>query len=217
MESPFDSVDFVSWLDGSYESATGVVPLLLATLQPRSVVDVGCGLGAWLAVFREHGIVDVLGFDGPWVDRQQLRIPREAFVAADLREAIAAPRRFDLALCLEVAHLIEPEHAPTLVRSLTSLSEVVAFSAGIPGQGGFHHLNEQWPRYWADLFAARGYVATDPFRVALWEAENVKWWFAQNLVCYASRVAIGRLEALTPCSSGAPLSLVHPDCAREPR
>lgn len=217
MASPFEDVDFVSWLDGSYESATVAVPLLLETLEPRSVVDVGCGLGAWLAVFREHGIDDVLGLDGAWVDRRQLRIPGEAFVAIDVREPIGVDRRFDLALCLEVAHLIEPGHAATIVVSLTTLSDVVVFSAGIPGQGGFHHLNEQWPRYWAELFATHGFVSTDPFRAALWEVPEVKWWFAQNLVCFVSGDALERLPLLTACPSGAPLPLVHPSCARDPR
>lgn len=37
-------------LDAQAEpSAVAVVPLLMEFLHPRSVVDVGCGLGTWLA------------------------------------------------------------------------------------------------------------------------------------------------------------------------
>ena len=66
MASPFDQIDFDSWLAGSTESARVTVPLVIDAISPRSVVDVGCGLGAWLAVFREHGVDDLLGYDGPW-------------------------------------------------------------------------------------------------------------------------------------------------------
>jgi SAM-dependent methyltransferase len=211
--SPFDAVDFESWLAGSTESARVAVPLILEAIAPRSVVDVGCGLGAWLAVFEEDGVGDVLGYDGPWVDRSKLLVDPGAFRVANLEQPLDASRRFDLALCLEVAQLLEPRHASQLVETLVSLADVVVFSAAIPGQGGIHHVNAQWPRYWAELFGARGYVPSDPFRAALWEREGVKWWFAQNMVCFVEPAALARLPVLAGgrCDT-APPPLVHPGC-----
>ena len=37
---------------GSRTSAAAVVPLVLELIRPTSVVDVGCGIGAWLAEYR---------------------------------------------------------------------------------------------------------------------------------------------------------------------
>ena len=120
-------------------------------------------------------------------------------------------RRFDLALCLEVAHILDEEVGPQLVDSLLA-RRLVLFGAAIPGQGG-STLNEQWPRYWAELFARRGYVATDPFRAALWEHPDVKWWFAQNTVYFATPDALARMPVLAAARcSDAPLPLVHPGC-----
>ena len=214
MTSNYEDIDYESWLAGSYEAAVVAVPRILEAVLPRSVADVGCGLGAWLAVFRENGVEDVLGFDGPWIDRSALRIAPGEFRVANLNDPVTSDRRFDLVMCLEVAHLLEPLYAGQLVDSLTSLGPVVVFSAGIPGQGGINHVNEQWPRYWADLFASQGYVATDPFRAGLWEEPDVKWWFAQNIVCYARPEALARLPSLerSRCRGGAPLPLVHPQC-----
>ena len=48
---------------GSVRSAREIVPVLLNCIRPRSVVDVGCGSGAWLSVFREYGVEDVFGID----------------------------------------------------------------------------------------------------------------------------------------------------------
>src|SRR5262245_36191093 len=209
MTDPFWDVDFDAWLADSVESARVVAPLIVEVAAPESVVDVGCGLGAWLAAFRELGIADVDGVDGPWVDRGALLIPDELFHVADLREPLVLDRRFDAALCLEVAHLLEPEHAPRLVATLAALADVVVFGAGIPGQGGIGHVNEQWPRYWAERFAEHGYVATDPYRAAIWERPDVKWWFAQNIVCFAAPAVLDRRPRLAEarCRTGHPLSL----------
>ncbi len=214
MGTPFDEVDFPSWLSGSRESATVLVPLMMDEITPSSVVDVGCGLGAWLAEFSEQGVPDVLGLDGAWVDQTVLEIDPADYRVVDLGEPLTLERRFDLALCLEVAQLLDPSEAEELVLSLTKLSDVVVFSSAIPGQGGLGHVNEQWPRYWAELFARHSYVATDPFRLRIWEEPDVKWWFAQNTICLASARALGRLPALAQhaCVNGIPLSLVHPGC-----
>lgn len=74
-------------------------------------------------------------------------------------------------------------------------------------------MNERWPRYWADLFRDRGFAAADPFRPALWEHPDVKWWFAQNTVCFARTDALARLPILAASRCDpAPLPLVHPGC-----
>ncbi|HUQ23012.1 MAG TPA: hypothetical protein VM049_08350 [Gaiellaceae bacterium] len=213
MAALYEQIDYEEWLRGSTESARATVPLVLQQVAARSVVDVGCGLGAWLAVFREHGVEDLVGYDGPWIDRSRLLVTPGEFRAVDFEEPLEVERWFDLTLCLEVAHLLEARHAERFVGTLVSLSDVVLFSAAIPGQGGINHVNEQWPGYWAELFRSRGYVATDPFRAALWEHPEVKWWFAQNVVCYVEANALERLPGLarTRCEP-APLPLVHPGC-----
>ena len=93
LRTPFDEVDFPSWLKGSRESAAILVPHIMDDIAPRSVVDVGCGLGAWLAVFSEHSVRDVVGLDGPWVDHAALEIAADDFRVADLREPLALERR----------------------------------------------------------------------------------------------------------------------------
>src|SRR5205809_4162841 len=133
-------------------SAETVVPWLLHTIQPQSVVDVGCGTGTWLSVFHQLGVADILGIDGSWVETAQLEIPSRLFCPADLNRGFPVTRRFDLAISLEVAEHIPPHAAEAFIRGLVGLSPVIFFSAAIPQQGGTGHLNEQWPSYWQDLF-----------------------------------------------------------------
>ena len=47
-----------------------------------------------------------------------------------------------------------------------------------------HHINEQWPEYWAQIFEDRGYITIDCIRKRVWENDNVKWWYAQNILIF---------------------------------
>src|SRR5438132_4479222 len=100
--APYFSGDYFAWQgERAAASAAGVVPVLLELVEPRSVVDVGCGSGGWLQVFMERGVSDLTGIDAPYVEAASLRIPLERFVAMDLEEPVSLGRTFDLALSLE--------------------------------------------------------------------------------------------------------------------
>jgi SAM-dependent methyltransferase len=195
------------------QSAAEIIPLVLEYVTPRSVVDVGCGSGAWLAEFARRGVEDVLGLDGPWVAQSSLQIPRTRFRVVDLGRPIEESRRFDLVVCLEVAEHLPATQADTIVESLTRLGDVILFSAAIPFQGGTNHVNEQWPEYWAARFASRGFVFVDTLRSRIWTNPRVEWWYAQNMFFVVETAALSRLPALQQAATDtrtAQLSLVHP-------
>jgi SAM-dependent methyltransferase len=199
--------------EGSRRSANRIVPIVLDLVSPNSVVDVGCGVGTWLAVFAEHGVSEILGIEGGDVERTPLQIPQQWFVLHDLTKPLRLGRQFDLVVCLEVAEHLEQEHAPTLIEGLTGLGPVVLFSAAIPYQGGTNHVNEQWPEYWAGLFAAKGYVAVDCIRDKVWRYDDVEWWYAQNTLLYVESGKFekdGGLRQSGLKSSRVPLSRIHP-------
>lgn len=202
-EGPYGE-SFFRFLDAeALRSARRVVPRVLELVRPARVVDVGCGQGAWLSVFREHGVEEVLGVDGEWVDPANLLIPRERFRHRDLRRPLELGEGFDLAVSLEVAEHLPPESADGFVEALTRLAPVVLFSAAIPRQGGVGHLNEQWPDYWAERFARHGFVPADVLRSELWDDPEVAWWYAQNALFFVREERPGLREAFPP-------RLVHP-------
>lgn len=212
---PYNSAFYSGHAEGAARSANKVVPAIIDLTHCRSVIDVGCGLGCWLRAFVQRGVNDVLGIDGAYVNRDQLCIAQEHFSPADLRNPICLNRRFDVAISLEVAEHLPPECAATFVESLVRLSDIVVFSAAIPGQGGTQHLNEQWPCYWARLFAQHDFLVLDCFRRRFWNDADVEWWYAQNLLVFAASDAIARnhqLEAESKVSTSEALPFVHP-CA----
>lgn len=209
----YDADFFEELRRGAHQSAEVIVPLILEWVQPGSVVDVGCGDGTWLSVFQAGGIDDILGLDGSYVLSETLQIPKERFVPKDLSQPVSLGRTFDLAVSLEVAEHLPAESAPGFVESLTSLSDVVLFSAAIPHQGGTHHVNEQWPNYWIDLFESRGYIPVDSLRRRLWNDAAVQPWYAQNSFLFVRGDRLTHYPLLQSAASQIPsfgLSVVHP-------
>jgi len=177
---------FASFVDGAERSASVVVPIVLALLPVKSVVDVGCGVGAWAAKFLAAGVPDVWGVDGDYVDRCELRIPADRFIARDLSKPLQVGRTFDLAVCLEVGEHLPESRARGFVSDLTSLAPCVLFSAAVPHQGGARHINEQYLPYWVRLFQRQGFEGIDPIRPQILGNVAVEWWYQQNTVMFAA-------------------------------
>ena len=195
---------FAGLVEGSSRSAAVVVPLLLSLLPVKSVIDVGCGVGPWAAEFQANGVSDIWGVDGDYVDRSQLRIPSDRFLARDLTKPIQFDRTFDLAVCLEVAEHLPESRARGLVVDLASLAPCVLFSAAIPGQGGTNHINEQYLSYWINLFQTQGYEGVDPIRPRVLGNDLVQWWYQQNIVMF-----IDRKSSLLSKDLPKPPSIIH--------
>lgn len=204
---------YAAFRGGAATSAEEVVPIIKKLIDPQSVVDVGCGTGTWLSVFSRYGTDDILGIDGDYVNKEMLEIPESRFRASDLTQPFEAGRTYDLAVSLEVAEHLPPSSAAGFVQSLTALAPVVMFSAAIPFQGGTLHLNEQWPEYWAKLFAAHHYRVVDCIRERIWDNPNVEHWYAQNILLFVRDSDVQKYPALVEAMRDdlpLPLSLVHP-------
>ena len=196
-------------------SAEEIIPIILKMVKPKSVVDVGCGVGAWLSVFQKNGIKDIFGIDGEYVDVKMLLIPENKFLGFDLSRSLQINSIFDLVISLEVAEHIAPQKANTFVESLTRLGPVIIFSAAIPSQSGEGHVNEQWPVYWEGKFKRRGYVQIDCIRNKIWQNDKVDWWYAQNTFVYVRKSRLknySKLEKVYKSRNGSIVSIVHPKC-----
>lgn len=169
------------------KAAQHIVPKIIELYSPKSVIDVGCGIGTWLFVFKENGISDYLGVDGDFLNRKMLMIESEKFIATDLSKTFSQPRKFDIAMSLEVAEHLPESSADSFVRTLVSLSDTIIFSAAITGQGGQNHLNEQFPHYWKKKFEDHNYHLIHNFSSKIWNCKDVEWWYKQNILVYQKK------------------------------
>jgi SAM-dependent methyltransferase len=195
----------------SEASAEQVVPLILRLLSSQSVVDVGCGCGTWTKAYKQAGVKEVLGIDGNDVKLDQLVIDPAEFQRRDLTQPLRLDRRFDQVNCLEVAEHLPQERAKSFVEDLCRLGDLVVFSAAVPGQGGTHHINEQWPAFWIAHFQENNYVAVDCIRPQIWENPRVAWWYVQNLFVFIKQSKIQNYPAAVEISRQPfPTNVVHP-------
>jgi SAM-dependent methyltransferase len=178
---------------GALRSAKAVIPLVLRELTPVSVLDVGCGAGAWLSEYQNQGISHYCGVDGAYVQSKSLRIPAEHFQSQDISQKFDLGRRFDVVQCLEVGEHIPAASSGTLIENLTRHSDKILFSAATPGQGGENHVNEQPHEFWRLLFARQGFKPFDLFRPMVKGNTLVESWYRRNIILYVAEVSIPAL------------------------
>lgn len=192
-------------------SAHRILSGLFKLYRPKSILDVGCGIGTWLACARDLGVEDVFGIDGDWLDVKLAKVPAQMLETRDLEQSFNLGRRFELVICLEVAEHLSQDAAARFVESLTSHADVILFSAAIPFQGGHHHVNEQFPDYWRKIFGARGFSPIDCIRHSIWDDTEVMWWLRQNIMIFAKPEFAAGNGPFAGCTNFGPLSVVHPD------
>lgn len=121
----------------------------------RSVLDVGCGGGYALEWFAKHG-VRAVGVEGFQEAIERSPVPH-LIVRHDYTKGPYAPRRrFDLCWCAEFVEHVEQRFIANFVASFRCC-RFVAMTHAVPGQGGFHHVNEQPPAYWEDIMTKHGF------------------------------------------------------------
>jgi SAM-dependent methyltransferase len=184
----------------SSPSAEIVVPMVVDLIHPSSVLDVGCGRGAWLSAFLANGAEKVIGLDGDYIEPSTLLFPAERFRPTNLSAKFEIPPdRFDLVTCLEVAEHLPERHSKYLVGKLTSAGGQVLFSAAPPGQRGGGHINCKPLSYWRQIFEHFGFRMLDPFRPRIRDDSRIAWWYRQNMVLFVSPDALAANPRLAKC------------------
>lgn len=200
---------------GIRHAAVVVGNILQGWIDIRSVLDLGCGTGIWLSVLSAGGRREVFGVEGEAYDQGRVQIDPDLILTADLGQPLDLHRRFDLAICLEVAEHIDATCADTVVASCARHADLVLFSAALPGQQGLHHVNEQKPQYWAERFAHHGFVVLDAIRPRIWDDPQIPVWYRQNILLFV-RDGSAAHRALETAATAAPppFAVAHPELLR---
>jgi SAM-dependent methyltransferase len=195
-------------------SPSEIVPVLIDLFAPKSVVDIGCGIGTFLHYFAKAGVPKTIGIDGKWVNIKQLSeyIPEHNFVIADLEIDFSLNERFDLAICLEVAEHLKESSADLFISNLVKLSDIIVFSAAVPNQGGQNHINEQWTSYWQEKFKKHGYTFHDVLRPIFWNNSKVDYWYKQNMFLVTNKdISLWETRLKKYTSEEKIIPMIHPD------
>lgn len=107
-----------------------------------SVMDLGSGMGYAAQYFHNKGM-RVLAIDG-MIENCRNAIYPTIYLDLTISKAIAS---VDLVHCQEVVEHIEERFLDNLLSSL-ACGKFILMTNALPGQGGYHHVNEQPTEYW---------------------------------------------------------------------
>jgi SAM-dependent methyltransferase len=190
----YDRNFFAYQREGSLRSSRKLLAVIYKYFKVRSVLDVGCGAGAWLAAHIENGTSDVLGIDGPYLNKELLLFPPEKFFSVDITSPFSLNRSYDIVQCLEVAEHIYAAKSEALIDNLVAHGSVILFSAAPPGQGGENHINERPYEFWRRLFAKRGYEIFDIVRPNIANDNLIEPWYRYNTFIFIKSESLASLH-----------------------
>lgn len=175
------------------DSCRAMADSIVRDLDPRRVIDLGCGTGLLLLALREAGIAAT----GLELSAAALRICRTRglnVIAFDIEQDAPPPIEADIAISTEVAEHLPASCAERFVDLLCSMAPRVVFTAAEPSIGSTDHVNEQPTSYWIEKFARRG-RAPDEAMTQRWRSE----WKRRGVApCFHSSLMV-----FTPSASAA--------------
>lgn len=122
-----------------------------------SVLDIGSGVGVNCRWFFDHGIEAycVEGFPDYLANAV---MPRDRMIAHDYTKGPYAPERtFDLGWSSEFVEHVEEQYVPNFMATFKRC-HYVCMTHATPGQGGYHHVNEQTNDYWIQKMQEAGFT-----------------------------------------------------------
>lgn len=132
-ETLYDKKFYSNFEDTTVTAGKIILPYVLNIFKPTSIIDFGCGEGAWLKIARNIvPEIKVCGIDGDYVERNRLKIDADEFYPSDLTKKIDLGEQFDLAISLEVGEHFDDIYSDTFVDNIIRHSDRVVFSAAIP-------------------------------------------------------------------------------------
>ena len=209
MNAKYTQEYYQKHLSGAITSAQVILSIISSFYIPSTVLDLGCGVGAWLNVAKKIFNSKVLGVDQHnFSDMNMLILPDE-YIVHNLEKPFFLKCKFDLAISLEVAEHIDGKYADIIIESLCNHSDAILFSAALPMQGGTGHINEKPCSYWAERFAQFDYSPLDCLRPQIWDNSDVEVWYKNNSILFVSQEKKRELERQIP-KYNYPLDIIHP-------
>ncbi|EGA8118254.1 TPA: hypothetical protein ACJGTR_004464 [Salmonella enterica subsp. enterica serovar Hvittingfoss] len=149
----------------------------------KSVLDIGSGLG-FAANYFHHAGIKTLAVEG-----LPLNVTNAIFPS--LHQDITQKPilcNVDFVHCQEVVEHIEEEFLENVLSSL-SCGRFILITHAVPGQGGYHHVNEQPAEYWINHLSRYSceLLEEDTMRVRRLAINDGAIYIAQNGLIFANR------------------------------
>lgn len=145
---------------------------IIETLNIKSVLDVGCGMGYAMQEFMKY-CDEVVGIDGSNYALENSPVKEKIFQHDYTVGELETEDRYDLCWCCEFVEHVDEEYVDNFL-STFSFCKYVAMTHAIPGQGGHHHVNCQPKEYWIEKLKEYGFEYDDEFTNKLKEISKTE-------------------------------------------
>lgn len=146
-----------------------------------SVVDFGCGNGAYVRAFSAAGL-RCDGYDGNPLTEP---LTEGACRVLDLSLPVDLETTYDWVLSLEVGEHIPSQFENSFLGNIDRHNRKgVILSWAIPGQGGYGHINERSNEYIRKRFTEMGYFGDIVLEQQLRDSTSNCWWFRNTIMVF---------------------------------
>ncbi len=153
---------------------------LAEKFRPTEVLDVGCGVGAYLDIFKRFGGSSIFGIDG--IPQNATVLSNEEYRMSNLAEAFELNRVFQMVINVEVLEHMEEAASLITMKSIAKHAvDCIVFSAAQPGQPGNGHVNCRPLSVWLERWAQLGWIPDLTESLTLRCLATMSW-FRRNLV-----------------------------------
>lgn len=122
--------------------------------------------------------------DHPSNKKEYLLFQENEFHPIDFEKSTPPVYTSELVICLEVLEHIHAKYCHKVIEYLTRCGDTILFSAAIPGQHGYKHVNENYPPYWKAIFEKFGFKQYDIVRPLILFNQDVIYYIRQNTFLY---------------------------------
>jgi len=166
MENNFDSSKYddkyYNWfVKNTKDYIKTTMDWFIDTYKPKSIIDYGCGIGAYLESGFNKGVERLQGFDinGEILKKYTNPLIGKFITYTDCTEKINTDK-YECIISIETAEHINPLKSEVFVMNLINSADensLIIFSAAQPEQNGTGHINCQTKEFWIELFNTYGF------------------------------------------------------------
>lgn len=153
---------------------------IMDTLNIKSVLDVGCGMGYQMQEFIKY-CDEVVGVDGSSYAAQNSPVKGNIFQHDYNIGELETEDRYDLCWCCEFVEHVDMKYVDNFL-STFAFAKYVAMTHAVPGQGGHHHVNCQPKEYWIENMSRYGFEYDEKFTNELKEIAKTEGDYSPHFV-----------------------------------
>lgn len=153
---------------------------IMDTLNIKSVLDVGCGMGYQMQEFMKY-CDEVVGVDGSSYAAQNSPVKGNIFHHDYNIGELETEDRYDLCWCCEFVEHVDMKYVDNFL-STFAFAKYVAMTHAVPGQGGHHHVNCQPKEYWIENMSRYGFEYDEKFTNELKEIAKTEGDYSPHFV-----------------------------------